>query len=92
MILFGLLDNLVLYLDIAGYRSHLRYLAVSPQHSLAGARYTLLLVQLRCHPLFIPVSGVVIATSIFWSPFIAIGLLPLVVALVALNGFRPFLH
>ena len=38
-----------------------------------------------------PISGLVIAASLFWSPFIAIGLLPLVGVLILQNGVRPFL-
>ena len=37
-------------------------------------------------------AGVVVATSLFWSPLVAIGLLPLVAVLVIENGLRPFLR
>ena len=36
------------------------------------------LVQLRRHAQFLGISGIVVAASLFWSPLVAIGLLPLV--------------
>ena len=72
-------------------RFPLRELIDSPQHFLPAVLYTLLLLQLRDHPRFLAVSGIVTASSIFWSPFIAIGLLPFVGAMIFKQGLRPFL-
>ena len=74
------------------YRSHMKYLMWVPQHFIAGGLYALLLVQLRREPYFLAVSGVLLATSLFWSVFIAIGLAPLAVALLVTNGIQPFLR
>ena len=72
------------------YWSNMRSLMWVPQHFIAGMLYALLLIHLQHHARFLMVSGVVLATSIFWSPLIAIGLLPLVAALLVSNGIRPF--
>ena len=74
------------------YSSNMTTLMWSPHHFISAALYTLLLVQLRRHPRFLAVSGVVVAASLFWSPFVALGLLPLVVVLLVENGLRPFLR
>ncbi len=37
-------------------------------------------------------SGVLLAASLFWSPFVTLGLLPLVGVLLVRNGLRPFLR
>ena len=64
----------------------------TPQHFISAALYALLLVQLRRQPRFLAVSGVVLAASLFWSPLVALGLLPLVGVLLLENGLRPFLR
>ena len=91
LIFFGMWDHLLPNLEIAGYRYQLRHIAVSPQHFIPGVLFALLLIQLRRHAQFLPLSGVVIAACIFWSPFIAIGLLPLVGVLILQIGVRSFL-
>lgn len=73
------------------YHSHTFSLMWTPQHFIAGALYTLLLFRLRTHPRFISSCGVVLAVAPFWSPFIAIGLLSFIAALIVQNGIRPFL-
>ena len=91
LIFFGMWDHLLRDLGVAGYRYQLRHIAVSPQHFIPGVLFTLLLIQLRRHAQFLPLSGVVISACLFWSPFIAFGLLPLVGVLILQNGVRPFL-
>ena len=61
-----------------GYNAKMTNLMWIPQHFLPAALYTLLLFQLRRQPRFLTVSGVLLAASLFWSPFVALGLLPLV--------------
>lgn len=73
------------------YWSNMRSLMWVPQHFISGMLYALLLIQLQHQARFLLVSGVVVATSVFWSPFVAIGLLPLVAALLVSNGMRPFI-
>ena len=74
------------------YLSHMIGLKWAPQHFIAGGLYTLLIVQLRRQRRFIAISGIVIGPSVFWSPFIAVSLLPLVAVLLYENGIRPFLR
>ena len=74
------------------FLSHMVGMMWVPQHFIAGALYALLLVQLRQHRRFLAVSGVVVGISLFWSPFVAVGLLPLVAVLLKENGVRPFLR
>lgn len=64
----------------------------APQHFIAGGLFALLIVQLRRQPRFLAISGIVIGASVFWSPFVAVSLLPLVVVLLVENGIRPFLR
>ena len=68
------------------YFSIMHNLAWVPQHFIAAGLYALLLVQLRRHERFLPVSAVLVAGSLFWSPFTALGVMPLVVLLLAENG------
>ena len=79
------------FLDVR-YSSHMIGLMWVPQHFIAGGLYVLLLVQLRRQRRFLAVSGVVVGASIFWSPFVAVSLLPMVVVLLKENGIRPFLR
>ena len=74
------------------FLSHFVGLMCLPQHFIAGALSTLLIVQLRRHGRFLAVSGVVLAASTFWSPFIAIGLLSLAAVMLIENGLRRFLQ
>lgn len=74
------------------YLSHMIGLKWAPQHFIAGGLYALLIVQLRRQRRFLAISGIVIGPSIFWSPFIAVSLLPLVAVLLYENGIRPFLR
>ena len=78
-------------LDVS-YTSHINSFTWAPHHFIAGGLYVLLLVQLRRHRRFLAVSGVVVGSCLFWSPFVAVGLLPLVVVLLIENGVRPFLR
>ncbi len=71
--------------------SHMVGLLWVPKHFIPAALYGLLLVQLRRHGRFLGISGLVLAVAPFWSPFVAIGLLPFVIALVIERGIRPFL-
>ena len=74
------------------YLSQMYGLMLIPQHFIAGGLCALLIVQLRRCGRFLAVSGVVLAVATFWSPFIAIGLLPLAAVLLIENGLRPFLR
>lgn len=78
--------------SLGEYVSFMHSLMWVPQHFVPGAMFALLLLQMRHHERFLNVSGVVIGASIFWSPFVAIGLLPLVGVLLLQNGMRPFLR
>ncbi len=55
---------------------------------LAAAMYLLLIVRLRRDPRFVAVSGVVLAGAVFWSVYVAIGLLPFVAVLLWENRQR----
>lgn len=64
----------------------------NPHHYILGGLASLLLVQLRDHPRFLAVSGIVLAVCLFWSTLICLfGLVPLVIALIVRKGLRPFL-
>ena len=82
-------DDSLMY--TAQYSSNTTALMWVPQHFIAGGLYTMLLIQLRRQPQFLAVSGILLAASLFWSPFVAVGLLPLVAVLLRDNGIRPFL-
>lgn len=82
------------YSELAGlkgmmtlYFSNTAALRMAP-HLIPAALYALLLAQLCRHPRFVAGSGVVLAAAPFWSLFVAMGLLPFVVALVWENGLR----
>ena len=62
------------------------------QHFLPAGLYALLFLQLRRQPRFLAVSGPLVAAAPLWSPWVAIGLLPLLAALLRDNGARPFLR
>ena len=62
-----------------------------PQHLIPAVIATMLFIQLWRNPGFLATSGVVVVVTAFWSPFVALGLMPFV-ALAALHqGARPFL-
>lgn len=64
----------------------------NPHHYILGGLASLLLVQLRDHPRFLAVSGIVLTACLFWSTLICLfGLVPLVVALIVRKSLRPFL-
>ena len=70
----------------------MRVLMWTPQHFLPAGLYALLCLQLRRQPRFLAVLGVLLAAAPFWSAFVAVGLLPLLVVLLWENGVRPFLR
>ena len=74
------------------YSSNMASLMWAPQHFISGGLYTMLLMQLRSQPRFLASSGLLLAACLFWSPFVAVGLLPLVAVLFLDNGPRPFLR
>ena len=73
------------------FHSHMYGMLWVPQHFIPGALYALLLFKMRRHGGFLAVSGIVVASALFWSPFVAVGLLPLAAALVVGKGIRPLL-
>ena len=77
----GLKDVWTLYL------SNTQSLMLAP-HLIPAALYALLLLHLRRHRRFVAGSGVLLAVAPFWSPFVAVGLVPLVAAVVWENGLR----
>ena len=64
----------------------------APQHFISAGLFTLLLLRLRREPAFLAISGVLFAAAPFWSLFTAIGMLPLLAAVLWENGIRPFLR
>ena len=74
------------------YSANMTSLMWTPQHFIAGGLYIYLLLQLARHPRFLRSSPVLLSAALFWSPFIAIGLLPFVAAMLWSNGLRPFLN
>ncbi len=83
-------DEFLLYRIL--YSSNMASLMWAPQHFITGGLYTMLLVQLRAQPRFLASSGLLLAACLFWSPFVAVGLLPFVAVLFLDNGPRPFLR
>ncbi len=67
-------------------------LKMAPHHFLAAGLYALLCLHLRRQPRFLAVLGVLLAAAPFWSAFVAVGLLPLLAAVLWMNGVRPFLR
>ena len=67
-------------------------LKMVPHHFLAAGLYTLLCLHLRRQPRFLAVLGVLLAAAPFWSAFVAVGLLPLLAAVLWMNGVRPLLR
>ena len=87
----GVIDGMWGSLNI-GYNAKMTNLMWLPQHFIPASLYSLLLFQLHRQPRFLTVSGVLLAAGLFWSPFMALGLLPLVGVLLVENGLRPFLR
>lgn len=82
-------DGAWVYLQYSANTTGLMFL---PQHTVAAALGALLVVQLSDRPRFLAVSGVLLAAIVFWSPFAALGLLPLLAVPVCTHGLRPFLR
>lgn len=59
---------------------------------IPGLLFPLVLYNLRSNKRFLASCGILLAASVFWSPFVALGLLPLMVALLVDNGPRPFMR
>ena len=74
------------------YTGNMTALMWVPQHFISAGLCAMLLVQLRQQPLFLAISGILVASCLLWSPFVAIGLLPLVAVLLIDNGIKPFLR
>ena len=74
------------------FSSHIVGLMWVPKHFVAAGLYVLLFMQLRRHGPFLAISGVLLAASLFWSPFVAIGLLPFALVSLIERGIRPFLR
>lgn len=82
-------DGVWVYLQYSANTTGLMFL---PQHTVSAALGALLVVQLSDRPRFLAVSGVLLAAVVFWSPFAALGLLPLLAVPVCTHGLRPFLR
>ena len=74
------------------YMSPMAALRWVPQHFIPAGLGILLLWRLRRNPRFLAVSGVWLAAIAFWSPFVAVGLLPFLALSLRANGLRPFLR
>ena len=84
----GLNESTPLYLK---YQSNSETIWWSPQHLIASGLVSLIILQSRHQSRFAAISGLVITICAFWSTLTAVGLIPLVVALIYKNGLRPFL-
>lgn len=73
------------------YTSNMAALMWVPQHFIASGLYTMLLLQLGKEPRFLASAGLLLGACLLWSPFVAIGLLPLLAVLLLDNGWRRFL-
>ena len=74
------------------YRNNFHSFTYAPQHFIPAGLGALLLAQLRRQPRFMAVSCIAWAASIFWSPFAALGLVPLAAAGFIGHGFRTILR
>ena len=70
-----------------GLTSNMLSFTMAP-HILAAALYALLLLRLHRHPRFLAAGGVVLSAALFWSPLVAIGLLPLLLVVVCGSVLR----
>ena len=86
------MNHVAQFSEYAQYPPNMNSLMWTPHHFVPAGLYTFLLLQLSRHRRFLGVSAVVLATAPFWSPFVAIGILPFVAVLVLKNGLRPFLN
>ena len=82
-------DGAWVYLQYSANTTGLMFL---PQHTVSAALGALLVVQMSDRPRFLAVSGVVLVAVVFWSPFVALGLLPLLAVPLFAHGLRPFLR
>ena len=85
------LENDPLLMYRLQYVSNMATLMWAPQHFIAGGLYTMLILQLRAEPRFLACSGILLAGCLFWSPFVAAGLLPFLGIMVLERRGRPFL-
>ena len=67
------------------YWAHFANFGWSPD-LIAAALYALLIVRLHRHPRFVQAGGVVLAASLLWSPWVALGLLPFVAVFLWKNA------
>jgi len=65
------------------YQPHFETFSITPQHFMPAGIASLLLLQLRDHPRFLAVMGIVLTACLFWSTLLSVGLLPLAAAAVA---------
>ena len=98
-VFFGGMDILRVVLpEEYAWRTYMRYspnmvgLMWVPQHFIPAGLYIFLCLQLRRQRRFLAVSGILLAAAPFWTPFVAIGLLPFIAILLWENGVRPFLR
>ena len=63
----------------------------SPQHLIPAVIVTFMLIQLWQNQKFLAASGVIVVMTAFWSPFVALGLLPFAGLIALHQGIRPFL-
>lgn len=82
-------DGAWVYLQYSANTTGLMFL---PQHTVSAALGALLVVQMSDRPRFLAVSVVVLVTVVFWSPFVALGPLPLLAVPLFTHGLRPFLR
>lgn len=66
-----------LYLN---YNSFTHVLMYGANHFISGALSTLLFYRMRHHPVMPGAFGMLLPASLFWSPYVTIGLLPLMLA------------
>ncbi len=70
------------------YQPSMRTFRLTPQHFIPAGIGSLLVIRLRTHPRFVAAMGVVVTACLFWSPFVAAGLLPLAAAALAGSARR----
>lgn len=75
----------------AEYYSNSTALWWSPNHFIPAGLISLIIIRSRYQPRFAAISGLAITICLFWSPVVAVGLVPLVAALMVKQGIRPFL-
>lgn len=75
----------------AEYYSNSTALWWSPNHFIPAGLTSLIIIRSHYQPRFAAISGLAITICLFWSPIVAVGLSPFVVALIVKQGIRPFL-